>query len=291
MNWFFRFLVGLIIWLLRKWGRLSAKTVVVNGIRWPYLDGGPPDGETVVMLHGFGGDKNNWPLYARHFTKRYRVIAPDLAGFGENTRDPDLDYGMAAQTERLHHFLRELGIDRFHIAGNSMGGFIALHYALNYPGELRSMTLMDNAGVRSRNKSELEVAIDEGKNLLLAKSLDEFEGLLEFVMHKPIPSPKFMMKAMYLEQARHFEFLDKIFWHITDEATNDTLTDRLSEISVPTLVIWGRQDRVLDVSCTEAMAAAISENKVVILEDVGHIPMIECPRETALHHIELIAAH
>ena len=284
-------LVALVIGAVRKWGRMSAKSVVVEGITWPYLEGGPPDGEVVVLIHGFGGDKNNWPLYARYFTKRYRVIAPDLPGFGENVRDPDWHYGGAAQTERLHAFLTELGLDNIHLAGNSMGGFIGLIYALTHPDRVKTLTLIDAAGVTSTNKSELELAIDEGKNLLVATSLDDFERLMDFIMHKRIPSPRFMMKAMLEVQIRNREFLDGIFWTITDEALQDPLTERLGEVSMPTLIIWGRHDRVIDVSCADVMAAGIPDNRVVILEDVGHVPMIESPHETAQHHINLINSH
>ena len=281
-------LVALVIGMVRRWGRMSAKSVVVDGVTWPYLEGGPPDGAVVVLIHGFGGDKNNWPLYARYLTKRYRVIAPDLPGFGENVRNPEWHYGGVAQTERLHAFLTELGLDDIHLAGNSMGGFIALHYALTHPGKLRSLTLIDAAGVTSTHKSELELAIDEGKNLLVATSLDDFDRLMKFVMHKRIPSPRFMMQAMLEVQIQNHEFLDGIFWAITDEALHDPLTERLGEVSTPTLILWGRHDRVIDVSCADVMAAGIPDNKVVILEDVGHVPMIESPRETAQHHQRLI---
>jgi pimeloyl-ACP methyl ester carboxylesterase len=282
-------LVAATIAAIRKWGRMTAKSVVVDGITWPYLEGGPSDSTTIVMVHGFGGDKDNWSLYARYFTKQYHVIAPDLPGFGESVRRPDWHYGMEEQSERLNGFLDELGIDKLHLAGNSMGGFIALHYALVFPERLQSLTLIDNAGVSSRNKSEVELAIDERKNLLLATSLEEFDRLLDFIMYKRIPSPRFMVKAMFEVQARNFDFLDSIFWGLADEAVHGTVTDRLSEISVPTLVIWGRHDKVVDVSCTEAMAAAIPDNRVVIFEDAGHVPMIECPRDAANHHLELIA--
>ena len=282
-------LVALLIGLVRKWGRLSANSVVVDGITWPYLDGGPPDGEVVVMVHGFGGDKNNWPLYARYFTKRYRVIAPDLPGFGDNVRDPDLNYGGAAQTERLHAFFTELGLENIHLAGNSMGGFIALNYALSYPEKLKSLTLIDNAGVTSTHKSELEIAIDNGENPLVATSLEDYDRLLDFIMHKRIPSPRFMKEALVAVQIRYRDLLDAIFWQIIDEALHQSLTDRLGEVSTPTLVIWGRHDRLIDVSCAEVMAASIPNNKIVIFEDAGHIPMIEKPRESALHHLELIA--
>jgi pimeloyl-ACP methyl ester carboxylesterase len=281
-------LVNLVIGLARKWGRLSANSVIVDGVTWPYLEGGPVDGDTVVMLHGFGGDKNNWILYARYFTKRFRVIAPDLPGFGENVRNPDWDHGGVAQTERLHAFMGELGVDSFHLAGNSMGGYIALHYALTYPNQLKTLTLIDNAGVTSKHKSELELAVKEGTNPLVASSLDDFDRLLKFVMHKRIPSPRFMMQAMLEIHIRHFDFLNEVFWALTDEVQNHNVTERLGDVAMPTLIIWGRHDRLIDVSCTEVMAAAIPDNEVVILEDVGHVPMVESPKVTAGHHIDLI---
>jgi abhydrolase domain-containing protein 6 len=281
-------LVAAIIGSIRVWGRMRAKTIEVDGIVWPYLEGGPAGAETIVMVHGYGGDKDNWPLYARHFTKQFRVIAPDLPGFGRNVRDAALHYGVNTQTERLHAFLAALGVDRFHLAGNSMGGFIALNYALTYPEQLKSLTVFDPAGVRSINKSEVELAADEGRNLLLATTLEEFDRLLGFVMHKRLPSPKFMMKAMLAIQLRHHDLLEAIFWTLKSEALDDSLTERLCDIGTPTLIVWGRRDRVLDVSCAEVMAETMPDNRVVIFEDVGHVPMIECPRESAAHHLSLI---
>ena len=85
------------------------------------------------------------------------------------------------------------------------------------------------------------------------------------------------------------DLLDAIFWQIIDEALNHSLTDRLGDVATPTLVIWGRHDRLIDVSCAAVMAAAIPDNRVVILEDVGHVPMIESPQQTAEHHLKLIS--
>ncbi len=278
-------LVALAIGVARKWGRLSAKSIVVDGITWPYLEGGPADGPIVVMIHGFGGDKKNWSLYARHFTKRFRVIAPDLPGFGENIRDRNLRYGAPEQAERLDAFLTGLGLDNIHLTGSSMGGLIVLTYALSYPDRLRSLTLIDTAGVTSLKKSELDLAIDAGENPLVVTSMDDFDRLTDFVMHKRIPSPKFMMQAMLEVQLEHFELLDQIFWTIAEEALGESLTERLGELVMPTLIIWGRHDRLVDVSCTEVMAAAIPDNRVVIVEDAGHVPMVERPRETASQQV------
>ena len=74
--------------MLRRKGGMVEKRITVDGLDWPYLEGGDPAGDVVVLVHGFGGDKDNWSFYAPYLSSKYRLICPDLPGFGENTRDP-----------------------------------------------------------------------------------------------------------------------------------------------------------------------------------------------------------
>ena len=94
---------------LRRRAALSRKSVRVGDITWPYLEGGKAAAEPIVLVHGFGGDKDNWTLYAPFLTPHHRVICPDLPGFGENDRSVDRDYRMQAQAQRLREFLDALG--------------------------------------------------------------------------------------------------------------------------------------------------------------------------------------
>ncbi|NIL95537.1 MAG: alpha/beta fold hydrolase, partial [Woeseiaceae bacterium] len=105
-------------------GLLPAR-IQVDGEPWHYLVGGPADGETVLLLHGFGANKDTWTRFAGYLTERYRVVAPDLPGFGESHRQPGQDYRLPAQRERLHAFVAALGLTDFHLAGNSMGGHLS----------------------------------------------------------------------------------------------------------------------------------------------------------------------
>ncbi|MFQ5983061.1 MAG: alpha/beta fold hydrolase, partial [Woeseiaceae bacterium] len=161
-------------------------------------------------------------------------------------------------------------------------------YALTHPERLKSLTLIDSAGVHSGHKSELELAVEDDINPLVVSSMDEFDRMLRFIMLKRIPVPKFLKRVLLEVHLRHFEFLDGIFWTIVREALDQSLTDRLGEVAMPTLIMWGRHDRVIDVSCAEVMAAAIPDNRVVVFEDAGHVPIIECPAEAARHQIALI---
>ena len=275
--------------MLRGRASLSTGSVRVGDIVWPYLDGRPAAGEPVLLVHGFGGDKDNWTLYARHLATRHRLICPDLPGFGENDHGLDRDYSVRAQARRLCGFLDALGVGRCHLAGNSMGGFIALQFALDFPDRLASLMLLNNAGVAGANLSELQRAIERGENPLAMKTMADVDRLLAFVYHKPPFMPR-GFKRVLLEDAKSNEaLLEKVFWQLAGEGIAGVLNARLGEIRVPTLVVWGRHDQLIDVSVVEALRQGIAGSETVIFEHVGHVPMLEAPAETARHHLALLA--
>ena len=278
---------------LRGKGGSVQKSIKVGDITWPYLEGGNPAGKPLVLVHGFGGDKDNWSFYAPHVKQDYRLIFPDLPGFGKNDRSFAPDYSVKVQTERLRQFLDVLGIDRCHIGGNSMGGGIALRFALEHPERLLSLTLFNNLGVTGTVDSGLQQMIGSGesKSPLVPRTLAGVDALLAFVAHKPRWVPAQFKRLMLADITPHQKVLDKIFNQILDEALNQPLNDRLGEITVPTLIIWGRHDQLIHVSCAEVQHAGIVGSELVIFEDVGHVPMIEKPAEVVRHHLDFLAKH
>ena len=238
------------------------------------------------MLHGFGGDKDNWPLYARRLSREYRVIIPDLPGFGDNARDPDADYSMVGQAKWLLAFSDALGIDKFHIGGNSMGGFIALKFTLVNPHKILSLALLNNAGVLGETKSELQIATENGESLLTVSSAEEFDRLLAFIVYRPLHLPGFIKQPYCDDLIANEPFMEKIFWSMAEEFLNNPLNDELHNVTAPTLIIWGRHDRLIDVSCTDVMKANIPNSQCVVFEETGHVPMLERPAESAAVHLE-----
>ena len=279
--------------MLRRKGGMVEKRVTVDGLTWPYLEGGNPAGEPLVLIHGFGGDKDNWSFYAPFMTSKYRLICPDLPGFGENTRDLAGDYAGTKQAERIVPFLAALGIDRCHMGGNSMGGYIALLFALAQPTKLRSLTLFNNAGVAGTTPSKLEqiVIADAAASPLVPHSVAEMKQLLTFVVHRSRFVPSRFLDVMYGEMAPHQALLDAIFAQLLDDIQNHPLNDRLGEGAVPTQIIWGRYDQLINVSCAEVQHDGIKSSELVVLDDVGHVPMIEQPALTAQHHLGFLAKH
>jgi pimeloyl-ACP methyl ester carboxylesterase len=284
-------LLALLRWALRLRSGSRVRWVEAAGSRWPYLEGGNPAGEPMVLLHGYAGDKDNWALYLPHFRRRYRLICPDLPGFGENDRSLGRDYAGARQAERLVQFLDALGIDHCHLAGNSMGGLIALHTALAYPGRLRSLTLIDSAGVAGARQSELMAAAARGENGLAVRSEADFDRVTRMVMHKPPSMPRRFKRVMIDDALRHQASLDEIFAKIVEDISAHPLNSRLHEIRVPTLVIWGREDRAIDVSCVAVLEQGIAGSEAGVLEETGHVPMVERPGETARHHLDFLRRH
>ena len=255
-------------------------SIEVAGLHIEYLEGG--QGDVLILLHGFGANKDNWTRIGKFLTPHFRVIAPDLPGFGESTRNPEADYTYAAQSERLHTFARALKVNSFHLAGSSMGGAISGSYAARYPKDVKSLWLIAPGGVASAVPSEIRSMLDEGKaNPLIAESVEDYEQLLDFVFVKrPFIPPPFK-RYLVQEAIDHYPLNQKIFKQIHNAADTPPLEVTLSGLLVPTLILWGDSDRVLHVSGAGILKSVMPKAKLVIMEGVGHLPMIETPRETA----------
>ncbi|PKL17808.1 MAG: alpha/beta hydrolase [Spirochaetae bacterium HGW-Spirochaetae-5] len=256
---------------------LVKKEIAVDDHRVVYLEGGTGT-ETIVLVHGFGGDKNNWIMLVDALPG-YHYIIPDLPGFGESSKIESSKYDVVSQAERLEKFLNQLAVDKFYIAGNSMGGNIAGVYSAAYAQKVKGLILVNNAGVNSPVKSELFKSLEKGVNPLLVNSPDDFDRLLKFVFVKEPYVPS-RIKGVLAERAiASRKFNDKIFSDIT--AAPAMLEDRFSSLTMPVLIIWGDQDRVLDVSSVQVLEKGIKNSSSVILKECGHIPMMERPVETA----------
>ncbi len=256
---------------------LVQKEITVGDHRIVYLEGGTGS-DTIVLVHGFGGDKDNWPMLVAALPG-YHYIIPDLPGFGESSKIESSKYDVVSQVERLEKFLTQLGVKSFYIAGNSMGGNIAGVYAAAHAQKVKGLILINNAGINSPVKSELFKSLEKGLNPLLVNSPDDFDRLLKFVFVKE-PYIPFRIKGVLAERAiASRKFNDKIFADIT--AAPAMLENRFSSLTMPVLIIWGDQDRVLDVSSVPVLEKGIKNSISVILKDCGHIPMMERPVETA----------
>lgn len=264
--------------LERSVAGLELKTVEVDGFRWEYLEGGR--GEPLLLLHGFSADSGNWPRLAMALDGRYRIIAPDLFGFGNSARPADANYGMASQAARVFAFADAIGLGSFDVAGNSMGGYIAGVMAAQQPARIRSLWLLAPAGVLGAPDSEMfTMVVEQNRNPLISQTPDDFEYTWNFIFSEPPFIPKRVRTGFAQRQVERREHHERIFAVLRAESL--PLEQTLRGSAIPTLIQWGDEDRVLHPGggplLVEAMAAATLVNQ----PGVGHVPMMEVPKESA----------
>lgn len=189
---------------------LHQTSASIAGFEMPYLEGG--SGEPLLLIHGFGADKNNFTRVARYLTPHYRVIAPDLPGFGAATRSDTATYAIAEQVERLREFARGLGLKRVHLGGSSMGGYIVTTWAGKYPDEVASLWLLAPGGTVAGFDSELRREfVRTGEILLVAKTPQEHARVRAFAMSRQPWLPYSLKRVLGERAAADYPLHSRIF--------------------------------------------------------------------------------
>lgn len=268
---------------------LARKEIALpDGSRIVYLEGG--SGAPLVLVHGFGADKDNFTRVARYLTPHYRVIVPDLVGFGESSHRADVDYHYAAQAERVRAFVQALGLARIDLGGNSMGGGIAMSYAAQHPQEVASLWLIDCAGIAAAPPSELaKIIASTGTNPLMITKESDFPKFLDFVMSDPPYIPGSVMDVLARERIANQTLEAQVFRQIA----TDSVDDAVKGLATPTLITWGAEDRALSVGTVPVLKTLLPNAQAVVMPHVGHAPMIERPQQSAedyVHFRERLAA-
>ncbi len=265
-------------------GLARKETTLADGTRIVWLEGGT--GAPLVLVHGFGADKDNFTRVARYLTPHYRVIVPDLVGFGESAHRTDVDYRYAAQAERLHAFVQSLGLSRIDIGGNSMGGGIAMSYAAQHPNEVASLWLIDCAGIAAAPPSELaKIVTSTGTNPLMITKESDYPAFLHFVMSDPPWIPGSVMDVLARERIANRALESQVFRQIA----TDSVDAAVKGLATPTLITWGEDDRALSVGTVPVLKTLLPNAQAVVMPHVGHAPMIERPEQSAEDYLRFRA--
>jgi len=244
---------------------------------------------TILMLHGYSADKNVWPRFAQYFSDAYNVVIPDMAGHGLTGFDEKWDYSGPAQVERLVKLLDKLKIEKVHVIGNSMGGFISAHFSKMYPQRVISSALVDPAGVASPTPSVMGKMLAAGRNPFEIHNREEFDQFYNMTMASPPWFPDFILESVSEKYQQRRAQLTQIFG---DFHGKDMLDDSLHEITVPTLLLWGQKDELIHVDSVDVWRRGIKHVQVKVWPDIGHMPMLEIPQESAeiyrsfINHLE-----
>lgn len=260
---------------------LEVKSLTLaSGDKMVYAENANLTGKPLLLIHGFGGNKDNFTRIAKNLAE-YHLIIPDLLGFGESSKPMSADYRYEAQATRLHELLQAKGLaNNIHVGGNSMGGGISTAYAAKYPKEVRSLWLVDSAGFWSVGvPKSLEGATLEN-NPLLIKNKEDFYKMYDFVMYKPPYLPKSVQAVFAQERINNKELDAKIL----EQIVTDNVEERakiIAQYNIPTLVVWGDKDQVIKPETVNLIKKIIPQAQVIMMKDVGHVPMVEAVDQTA----------
>jgi pimeloyl-ACP methyl ester carboxylesterase len=265
---------------------LSKGTIDVAGHRWVYAyrDAATADAPTIVLLHGFTGSKENWYPLARALHGRYRLVIPDLPGWGDSERKPGADYGFVAQSARVAAFIAAVSPrEPVVLLGHSMGGGIAALTAARRPQLVSRVGLLDAAGVRFEDNRFGEQVL-AGRNPFAVSDVATMRRYLDTVYHddeaKPwIPWP---IDRIYIaRRVRDAAFEQSVLGRIGRGNERFLPGIEAANIHQPALLLWCRQDAVIDPSALRLYAARIPQARRVLLDDCGHMSLMEKPREVA----------
>jgi pimeloyl-ACP methyl ester carboxylesterase len=267
---------------------LSLRQTDVAGHRWVYAvrAADDPKAPTLVMLHGFTGSKENWYPLAAKLRGRYRLVIPDLPGWGASERIDNADYGFVAQSARVAAFIDRIGHGaggEVVLLGHSMGGGIAALTAAEYPRQVARVGLFDAAGVRFKdNRFGTEVLA--GRNPFSVYDDASLKRYIDTVFHddstKPyIPWPA--SRQLIAWRMRQAPFEQRVLDKIGRSGERFLPGDAAARIRQPALLLWCRQDAVIDSSAMALYGAKMPQARQVLLEDCGHMSIVEKPDDVA----------
>lgn len=239
----------------------------------------------IVLVHGFNADKDHWLRMAAYLS-HYRVIIPDLVAHGDSWYDPNHTYDIPFYVKHLKYFLERLGVTRFHLVGNSMGGWVSAHYAHRYADEVETLSLFNACGVISPRLSPFFVSLKNQKNPFLYHTLEELDELMRMAFAKTNPFPRLIKNTVFRHGKARMRRTQKLFADITNHdqtyfCPEQMIDGVLPDIQTPTLVLWGDRDGIMDISMADIFYQQLPNRELVIMNNVGHTPMIETPKESA----------
>jgi pimeloyl-ACP methyl ester carboxylesterase len=256
-----------------------------KGIELHYRDEGlsieqHPDAPVLFLLHGVMASLHTWDGWVKNLQNDFRIIRVDIPGFGLTGPYADGIYSLERAVDMLHQLSRELNIDSFFLAGNSMGGYISWNFAVQYPEKVKRLILLDSAGypfeppmiielLRTPILKDMMAFITP--KFIVAQTLDEVYGDISKITDETIDRYHQLM----LRAGNRTAVVSVL------KSIGNMKNDKIKELEMPTLIQWGRVDAWIPLEHSERFAADIEGSKMITYPGVGHMPMEEIPQQTA----------
>lgn len=272
---------------------LFKRNITIGEQRISYIERGNQAStkHSVLFIHGFSNSKEIFLDTIAWLPRDLHVIAMDLPGHGDTAWEENDEISINTFVDRIKQFVQCIGLDKhkFHIVGESMGGNIAGVYSALHPNDIVKTTMMCPQGIKFKQMDAMKAEYERsGECILLPSNLRGVREMFDFLLAKRFPFPNFVLDGILQMRLLNDEFNKKLLLQLVtvDEAI---LENCLHLIKAPSMVLWGKQDKILDVSCVDTIRARCpSVRKTVIYENAGHVLSIDCPKQVARNLVEFI---
>ncbi|ARD45704.1 alpha/beta hydrolase [Colwellia sp. PAMC 21821] len=270
--------------LSKRWAPEPSKFLNVAGMNIHYRDEGPKsDKAPIVLIHGTSASLHTWDGWVEELKAQRRVIRFDLPAFGLTGPDPQNNYTIEHYAEVVIAVLDKLKVDNSVLAGNSLGGYIAWATAVFYPDRVSKLILVDASGYPYDPES-VPLAFKLSQNPIASRLLKNVlpKSLVEKSIKNVYGNPDLVTEELV---NRYYELslregnrsaLKARF----EQTLPGALIEKIHTINVPTLLIWGRKDRLIPLKFGKQFEQEIVNSELIVFDDLGHVPHEENPQAT-----------
>ena len=265
-----------------------------DGSRIHYRDEGNKQGQIIVLVHGMNGSLFNFEKLVPLLSEDFRLISLDLPGFGLTGAIPSKDYSTLRFMKTIYQLVDSLNINRFSLAGNSMGGGVSWRYAIQYPEQISGLILIASSSVRVEEDDEKETDGEESSPLVWRLLLSNFTRKILLFFTPKFFAEQGLKTSIYAQDLATKEWVNEFHELVLLEGSREAIISMFSgerygnetpeifnQISAPTLVIHGEEDNLIKVESSKYFKENILDVEIKIYPDIGHLPMYEDPERTA----------
>ena len=278
------------LWPEMATGEFALKTIDAGGVRTRYLEAGRKDAPAIVFIHGTGGHLETFNRNVFEHAKHFRVLALDMVGHGFSSK-PDHPYEIKHYVQHLDDFLTAVGVDRAHLHGESLGGWIVAQYAIDHPERVNRLVL-NTAGGLNTDEQVMQRVYNNTMNAVRNASTETVRKRLEWLVHDPAEIPDDLVQlrlAIYTQPGFERAMENILCLQNMEIRMRNVLTDEsLTRIRSSTLVIWTEHDPTAPVATGERFVKAIPDARLVVLEGCAHWPQWEKTEVFNKLHIDFL---
>ena len=245
---------------------MEENEIIINEAKVNYKIAG--NGETLLILHGWGGSSNSWLKVIEKLEKDFKIVCPDLPGFGKS-ETPKSAWDLKDYANWLKKFTESLKLEKFFLLGHSFGGRIAIKFSIFWPEKVKKLILCNSAGIKEKQN--------------LKEKIIFFLALLGNAIFSPKIFQRFKDKAknlfyLFLRNSDYAK-ANETMKEIMKKVLNEDLLPELSFLKVETLIVWGEKDNILPLNHALLFKEQISNSEIKILPKVFHSPHLENPEK------------